>query len=147
VIDVNTIGDQQRIEAWTAALRMWTDAPLTGLGFRSFEVLHAQYGARLIGSPHNEWLRFFAEEGTVVGLLGLIFIGAAFIALSRGRSWPIIGAFCAFGAFVVMASFNNPLTYLQVVVPTFIVIGTGLGLAASGAPRSSRADGNQARSM
>jgi len=131
VIDVNTIGDQQRIEAWTAALRMWADAPLTGLGFRSFEALHGQYGARVIASPHNEWLRFFAEDGTVVGILGLVFIGAALIALSRGRSWPIIGAFCTFGAFVVMASFNNPLTYLQIVVPTFIVIGTGLGLTAS----------------
>ncbi len=35
----------------------------------------SQFGDPVLNAPHNEWLRFFAEHGVLVGLLGLAFAG------------------------------------------------------------------------
>ena len=129
------LADAQRLDAWRAAIRMWWDAPLTGQGLRSFEWLHARFGDPVSAAPHNEWLRAFAEGGTVVGLLAVAFVVTVIAALARERSWLGTGILGAFVVFVVVATFNNPLLYIQVAVPVFIVVGTGLGLA-SGAPRT-----------
>ena len=80
---VATLGDASRIRAWNAAVLMWRDAPLTGQGFRIYQLRHAEYGEPEISAPHNEWLRFFAEEGTIIGLAALGFMGLGGLALAR----------------------------------------------------------------
>ena len=122
-----------RTEAWSITLRMLADSPIWGHGFRSFEWLHRQYGTRL-DAPHNEWLRFFAEEGVVVGLVALAFAASALLALLRAPGWPSSAGAAACGALFVMATFNNPLLYIQVNVPAFLVIGMALGYADRGPP-------------
>jgi O-antigen ligase len=135
VREVPLVADQDRVTAWTAAVRMWQDQPLIGTGFRTFEWLHADFGSPVLDAPHNEWLRLFAEEGAVVGLAGAAFALLTPLALLRSRGVVAdagvitAAAGAAAAAVFLMAFFNNPFTYLQVNVPAFIVIGTGLGLA------------------
>ncbi len=127
--DVPAVADQARVDAWGAAVRMWLADPLLGQGFRSFEWLHAAYGSPVLDAAHNEWLRLFAEEGTVIGLAGIGFGLATLWVILRGRTWLAAGTAAAMAGLIVMACFNNPFLYAQVNIPAFIVIGTGLGLA------------------
>lgn len=122
-------GDPGRVRAWGAALRMFADAPVTGHGFQTYKLLHAQYGEPELTAPHNEWLRFFAEEGALAGLAGLGCIALGALALGRDRRWLGAGMLGVFVAYVLVAGFNNPFTYGQVGLMVTPVIGTGLGLA------------------
>ena len=137
VRDVPAIADQQRVDAWRGSIRMWLDSPLIGHGFRSFEWLHRPPYGSILDAPHNEWLRFFAEEGSFVGLAALVFAVVVPVTLARARNGylPAAAAAAAGGVFV-MASFNNPFLYTQVNVPTFLLIGTGLGVALTARSKS-----------
>jgi O-antigen ligase len=126
-------GDQLRAGAWGITLQMWLDSPIWGQGFRSFEWLHSEYATRL-DAPHNEWLRFFAEEGVAVGLVALAFAATTLLSLLRAPGWAALAGAGAAGALFVMATFNNPLLYIQVNVPAFLVIGIGLGWAHRSSP-------------
>ena len=126
------IADQQRLDAWGAAFRMWLDRPLTGAGFRAFEWLHADYGSPLLDAPHNEWLRLLAEEGIVGGLLGIALVGFVLRSASGERPAALAGLALT-AAFVAMSLFNNPLLYVQVNVPVFAVLG--FAITRSRAPR------------
>ncbi|CAN5636264.1 hypothetical protein BH23CHL7_BH23CHL7_00340 [soil metagenome] len=121
--------DEARLAAWSASAQMWLAAPFTGHGFRSFEWLHLEFGSTL-DAPHNEWLRFFAEGGLVAGVVGLGLLAAALAALSRGRRWVAVAAAAGLAGFAVMASFNNPLLYVQVNVPAFLLLGMGISREA-----------------
>ena len=82
---------QYRFQAWGAAVAMWADEPLIGQGYLAYKALGPEFGDPLLGSPHNEWLRFFAEEGTIVGLVGIAFVvsdGLVARARSRAGSAP-----------------------------------------------------------
>lgn len=125
---VPSVFDDARVDAWRASIAMWLAAPLAGQGFRSFEWLHDAFGSTL-DAPHNEWLRLFAEEGTVGGLIGLAFVATVLVALLRTADWRISATGAAAAAFILMACFNNPLLYVQVTAPVFLVLGSGLGLA------------------
>ena len=129
VREVPAAADQARLDAWIASVRMWLADPLLGQGFRTFEWLHTAYGSPLLDAPHNEWLRFFAEEGVLVGVAGLAFAVLTPLVILRGHGWLQAGAAAAAAAVFVMAVFNNPFLYEQVTVPVFLLIGTGLGLA------------------
>jgi hypothetical protein len=126
--------DQYRLQAWSAAIRMWEDAPVIGHGFLSYKLLADSYGDPLLGSPHNEWLRLFAEEGIIVGVLGLLFVGFGVRDLGRLPGWRGTAFIAAFASIVLAASFNNPFLFLQVSVISYAIVGTGLALAAH--PRS-----------
>jgi O-antigen ligase len=131
--DVPQMADQRRIEAWRGAVLMWRDEPLLGHGFRSFEWLHRPPYQSILDAPHNEWLRFFAEEGLIVGLAGLVFaVTAPLTALRTRASYATAAAASAAGGVFVMACFNNPFLYTQVNVPAFLVIGAGLGATVAG---------------
>jgi O-antigen ligase len=118
--------DEYRFRAWGAATRMWQDQPITGQGFLAYKQLADTYGDPVLGSPHNEWLRLFAEEGTVAGLAGLAFIAIMFWYLARRRE-PLSRAILAGAAgYVIMASFNNPLLFVQISAVVFVGIGFGL---------------------
>lgn len=125
VRDVPLWADEARLAAWSASVEMWLAAPLTGHGLRSFEWLHAAYGTTL-DAPHNEWLRFFAEGGIVVGLAALAFAAASLVTMLRRRNLVAAGGAVVLTALFVMASFNNPLMYVQVTVPLFLALGIAL---------------------
>jgi hypothetical protein len=121
--------DQLRLRGWEAATRMFLDQPLTGQGYLAYHELADAYGDPELGSPHNEWLRFFAEDGVVVGLLGLAFIVTTTRALYRVPSWLGTGLTSGFLGYVLAASFNNPLLFLRVSGVAFPIVGVGLALA------------------
>ena len=126
--------DRWRLQAWEAAARMWADEPLTGQGFLAYGRLATQFGDEVLTAPHNEWLRLFAEEGVVVGLVGVAFVLATFAWLVRDRSWLGAGILAAFVGWCVAATFNNPFGYVQVNALIFTIVGTGLarvGLSAA----------------
>src|SRR4029079_13667195 len=68
--------DEFRFRAWAAALQMVQDKPLVGQGYLAYKELADVFGDPVLGSPHNEWLRIFAEEGVIVGLVGIAFLVA-----------------------------------------------------------------------
>jgi len=121
--------DQARFTAWRAAAAMWIDAPLTGQGYLSYKTLADTFGDASLGSPHNEWLRIFAEEGFVVGMIGLLFIVVAARSLARVPGWLGTGLLGGFAAYVVAATFNNPFLFVRVSAVAFTLIGVGLALA------------------
>lgn len=126
--DVPIAAEQTRIDAWVATLRLWTEHPILGAGFRSFEWLHADVGSAIVNAPHNEWLRFLAEEGIVLGIVGISFAILTPIVLLRANNWiAATGAAAAASAFVA-ANFNNPFIYTQVNVALFTIIGIGLAV-------------------
>jgi hypothetical protein len=122
--------DAYRIRAWGAAGQMWLDAPLTGHGFMSYQALHEAYGDPILKSPHNEWIRLFAEEGVVVGLAGLAFVGFTAAALAAGRGPLGAGTVAGFLAVIAATLFNNPFLFVQVLAIAFTITGIGLGWVA-----------------
>ncbi|HET7677768.1 MAG TPA: O-antigen ligase family protein [Candidatus Limnocylindrales bacterium] len=122
--------DVHRLRAWGAATAMFLDRPLTGHGFRSYRRVGDVYGDPILNSPHNEWLRFFAEEGAVVGVLGLAWGLLTFAWLLRRPGWLGAGLAAAFAGWAITATFNNPLLFVQVSSIAFTLAGTGLGLPA-----------------
>ena len=108
---------------------MWHDEPIVGEGFLAYKQLADEHGDTALGSPHNEWLRLFAEEGTVTGIVGLAFVVSTLWWLSRRRD-PVAGALLAGAAgYFLMASFNNPLLFTQISAVAFTGIGYGLARA------------------
>jgi O-antigen ligase len=128
--------DQMRLTAWEAAVRMFLDEPILGQGYRAYRQLAVEFGDPTLNAPHNEWLRFFAEHGFVVGLLAIAFAVATALALARRSDWLATGILIAFLATGLAASFNNPFLFNQVMIPAFVLAGCGLAMAE----RSARAD-------
>ena len=126
--------DQQRLGAWAAAGRMFLDAPLLGQGYRAYRQLSVQFGDAVLNAPHNEWLRLFAEDGAIVGLLGLTFVLATAIRLARAPGWLGAGLFGAFLSLCIAASFNNVFLFNQVTIPAMVMAGTGVALARRTSP-------------
>ncbi len=121
--------DAHRLRAWGAATRMWAEAPLTGQGYLAYKALAEDYGDPVLGSPHNEWLRLFAEGGAIVGLLGVGFLVATGATLARVPGWLGTGLLAGFLGYVLAASFNNPLLFVRVSAVAFPIVGVGLALA------------------
>ncbi len=121
--------DILRFRAWAAASAIWADNPLLGIGFGRYGGVADAYGDVVLNSPHNEWLRLFAEGGIVVGLVGAAWIVATVVALARVPGWVGAGALATALGWGVAATFNNPLLFIQVSTVTFTIIGTGLARA------------------
>ncbi|MFH1475345.1 MAG: O-antigen ligase family protein [Chloroflexota bacterium] len=118
--------DLLRLRAWTAASAIWADNPLLGVGFGQYGLHADAYGDAVLNAPHNEWLRLFAEEGTLVGLIGVFWIGATVLALRRAPGWLGAGALATALGWGLAATFNNPLLFIQVSTVAFTIVGTGL---------------------
>jgi O-antigen ligase len=121
--------DEHRFRAWGAAIRMWTDQPLLGQGYLAYKELGPVYGDPVLGSPHNEWLRIFAEEGLVVGVVAIAFLVATAASLARIPGWLGTGMLAGFLGYVVAATFNNPLLFVRVSAVAFATFGVGLAVA------------------
>jgi O-antigen ligase/polysaccharide polymerase Wzy-like membrane protein len=133
--------DQQRLNAWATAGRMFLDSPLIGQGYRSYREVGVSFGDTVLNAPHNEWLRLFAEDGVVVGLAGLAFVAVTAWTLARKPGWLETATLGAFLSFVLAAAFNNPFLFNQVTIPAFVVAGTGIALSRLGGPEpASRAE-------
>jgi O-antigen ligase len=127
---VMVASDVLRLRAWAAAGAMWADNPLLGVGFGQYGGIADAYGDTALNSPHNEWLRFFAEGGVVVGILGVLWIIATLVRLARVPGWLGAGALGTALGWGVAATFNNPLLFIQVSTVSFTIIGTGLAWRA-----------------
>jgi hypothetical protein len=121
--------DQARLTAWAAAGRMFLDQPILGQGYRAYRQLSVQFGDPTLNAPHNEWLRFFAEGGLFVGLLGAGFALATIVTLVRRTGWLETGILASFTAFCLASAFNNPFLFNQVTIPAVVLAGTGVALA------------------
>jgi hypothetical protein len=121
--------DQQRLGAWAAAARMFIDQPIFGQGYRAYRQLSVQFGDPILNAPHNEWLRFFAEQGATVGIIGLAFATATAVRLARGPGWLGAGLLGAFLSLCIAATFNNVFLFNQVTIPAMILAGTGVALS------------------
>ena len=117
--------DVLRFTAWEASIRMFADRPVTGWGFRSYRVIGDRYGDVVLNSPHNEWLRFFAEQGIAGGLVGLALVLTGLARLARVPGWLGAGVLSGFLSYVIAASFNNPLLFIQISIVVFTIVGTG----------------------
>jgi O-antigen ligase len=126
--------DEYRFRAWGAAIQMWQDQPITGQGFLAYKQLADSYGDPVLGSPHNEWLRLLAEEGTVGGLVGLSFLATTLWWLARRRDAIGGGVLSGVAGYFLMASFNNPLLFTQISAVVFVALGYGLARANRQAP-------------
>jgi hypothetical protein len=126
--------DQQRLGAWAAAARMFIDQPIFGQGYRAYRQLSVQFGDPILNAPHNEWLRFFAEQGATVGIIGLAFAIATTVRLARGSGWLGAGLLGAFLSLCIAATFNNVFLFNQVTIPAMILAGTGVALARPAGP-------------
>jgi hypothetical protein len=126
--------DALRLQAWDSAAHMWLDQPVTGQGFLAYKQLADAYGDTVLSSPHNEWLRLFAEEGVVAGITGLAFIAALFWSLAKRHDPVGSGIFAGAIGYVLMASFNNPFLFIQVSAVVFVGIGYGLARSRHSGP-------------
>jgi O-antigen ligase len=106
--------DRDRITGWQAAIGMVEEQPLTGQGFLAYKQLADAFGDPVLGSPHNEWLRLFAEEGVIGGIVGLCFAATTLSWLIHGRGALATGILAGTAGYFTMASFNNPLLFVQV---------------------------------
>ena len=118
--------DRDRITGWQAATSMFTDKPVTGQGFLAYKQLADSYGDPILSSPHNEWLRLFAEEGIAGGLAGLAFGVTTLSWLAHGRGALGAGILAGTTGYFTMATFNNPLLFVSVSAVVYPMIGLAL---------------------
>jgi O-antigen ligase len=118
--------DEARVTAWTAAIRMWGASPFIGHGFLAYKMLADSFGDTRLGSPHNEVLRLFAEEGLLGGLAIVAFIVCLLRELARRPGWIGAGVLAGVIGYWLAAMFNNPLLFIQVSVMAFVFAGYGL---------------------
>jgi hypothetical protein len=124
--------DLARLNAWATSWRMFLDSPLIGHGYRSYRQVAPAFGDTTLNAPHSEWFRLFAENGVVVGLVGLGFAVTTAAALARRRDALGTGLLGAWVSFVLAASFNNPFLFNAVTIVAFGAAGAGLALARFG---------------
>lgn len=90
--------DQGHLLIWRDTLRMWKDAPITGVGLGAFHTNFIRYagadltskwpqGQVIINYAHNEYLQTLAEGG-VIGLVSFLLLLGAFLKSCFGPLNP-----------------------------------------------------------
>jgi len=64
-----------RVTQWDYALDLISDRPFLGWGLRSFSPLYEAQSGLFLGHPHNLYLMFAAETGTIATLVILVAVG------------------------------------------------------------------------
>ncbi|MFD9128983.1 polysaccharide biosynthesis tyrosine autokinase [Kitasatospora sp. NPDC059571] len=128
------VGTSGRAELWATTWAAIRQAPWTGHGIGSVELLLADPG---LGHPHNDYLRLWHDFGA----LGLALWVAAVLLLVRGAlrrrraargrdDWAIHqAALLALVGLSLNVLTSNLLVYVFVMVPIAVVVGTSLGAA------------------
>jgi len=148
VIGAQATSDRLRVQAWLAGARMAIDKPVTGVGFGRYIVVREDYGGpRELGTPHSDYIRFFAETGVPGGLAFLLFLGGVAWSVRRTRDPTRAGLAAAIVAFCVATQFNAQLYYLEASLPFWVAIGAAIWQGQAGdEPRSDQADIDRGRS-
>jgi O-antigen ligase len=72
-----------RLEAWSAALNMIADHPLTGVGLASFGPAFPEYSDKKPREAHNTILQITAETGVIAGVAYIAIVVSSILALWR----------------------------------------------------------------
>lgn len=82
-----------RWEYWTAALRVYADAPLTGVGRQNFGDGYLLYKSAAsteeVKDPHNLWVSLLVELGPLGLISGILLVGSCLAAAVRGAARSI----------------------------------------------------------
>ena len=148
-LQINTEG---RIAMWQVTWNSYLQSPWIGKGAGSAEVLiNANFPG--LGHPHNDYLRILHDYG-LVGF-ALWFLGFVSLAWRSWRGWvdaddrgdPAgrvhLAAFLALVALMLSMLTDNVVSYVFVLAPAAILIGTSLGALGATVPAAT-ADGGAA---
>jgi len=125
-------GVGNRGELWGAALRMWRDHPLLGVGAGNFELDLPEYGVYGVRTHANSWyLQSLAEGGIVLFLATLAMVSASigeFLEkplVSRLRAQPpwVIAALAASVALALHQTVDDFVFYPKVAGAWFLLLG------------------------
>jgi len=125
-------GVGNRGELWDAALRMWRDHPLLGVGAGNFELDLPQYGVYGVRTHANSWyLQSLAEGGIVLFLATLTMVGASIgaflekplVARLRAQSPWVIAALAASVALALHQTVDDFVFYPKVGGAWFLLLG------------------------
>jgi O-antigen ligase len=125
-------GVGNRGELWDAALRMWRDHPLLGVGAGNFELDLPQYGVYGVRTHANSWyLQSLAEGGIVLFLATLAMVGASIggflekplVARLRAQSPWVIAALAASVALGLHQTVDDFVFYPKVGGAWFLLLG------------------------
>ena len=125
-------GVGNRSELWGAALRMWRDHPLLGVGAGNFELDLPQYGVYGVRTHANSWyLQSLAEGGIVLFLATLTMVGTSIGAflekpmVARLRAQPpwVVAALAASVALALHQSVDDFVFYPKVGGAWFLLLG------------------------
>jgi O-antigen ligase len=72
-----------RLEAWSAALNMIVDHPLTGVGLASFGPAFPHYSEEKPREAHNTFLQITAESGILAGTMYVLIAVSSIVGLWR----------------------------------------------------------------
>jgi len=75
-----------RLEAWSAALGMIRDHPVTGVGLGSFGPAFPDYSDKKPREAHNTALQISAESGAIAGLMYVLVVVVSILTLWRNGS-------------------------------------------------------------
>jgi putative inorganic carbon (hco3(-)) transporter len=133
-----------------AAIHMFGDFPLTGVGPNNYPVRYLDYSQRIgldpraeertgVGQePHNLYLEVLAETGFVGTLAFFVVIGAALKGAWRGRrALPAGDGLLAEGVFVALVGFLLNSLFLHAAYPRYFWILIGFGLICAKLARHS----------
>jgi O-antigen ligase len=125
-------GVGNRGELWGAALRMWRDHPLFGVGAGNFELELPEYGVYGVRTHANSWyLQSLAEGGIVLFAATLAMVGASIGAflerplLARLRAQPpwVVAALAASVALALHQIVDDFVFYPKVGGAWFLLLG------------------------
>jgi O-antigen ligase len=125
-------GVGNRDELWGAALRMWRDYSLFGVGAGNFELNLPEYGVYGVRTHANSWyLQSLAEGGIVLFCATLAMVGASigaflerpFVARLRAQSPWVIAALAASVALALHQIVDDFVFYPKVGGSWFLLLG------------------------
>ncbi|NDU76781.1 O-antigen ligase domain-containing protein [Actinomadura sp. DSM 109109] len=135
-----------RYDLWAAAVRIWEDHPVAGVGVKNFPAYRDAYATIELSSgsetadpvngyvrqpllsPHSQYLLFLCEQG-MVGLAGFAALLAAIVAGLWRRRAPRDPFWLAAVALTAFLLIN--FVYADLGGPTCALVGVVLGLAAA----------------
>jgi len=136
-VSINVSG---RDDVWSAVWHSALKSPWIGQGAGSSETALAVYGFK-VSQPHNEYLRILHDFGLVglvlwvwgyFGLLGRIFLEwRRADRTNNGYAYVHLAAWLGLVALALGMITDNPLRYVQVLLPLGLTVGCSLGLATT----------------